>query len=109
MGRGAIETKALVTPAKRSAERDSGPALPRAFSLVQHYPDGPTSGAVVVVRITTDVSGRVTQAAVVSNSGDTAYSDAALSAVRNQRIQPARRDCENVAGSGEVTVTFAPR
>jgi TonB family protein len=79
---------------------------PKARDTPVEYPEGATGGAEVVLEVTVNVTGRVTDASVVS--GAPPFDDAALVAVRNWRFDPARRRGPAVAARIRYTVRFEP-
>jgi len=79
---------------------------PRAVSADVSYPDGATGAGTVVLELTIDASGTVTEAEVVS--GDEAFSATALTQARAFRFEPARRDGHAVAARIRLALEFTP-
>jgi len=82
------------------------PTLPRARDTPVEYPEGAMGRAEVVLEITINIEGNVTEASVVA--GSPPFEDAAMAAVRRWRFEPARRAGHPVAARIRYTVRFEP-
>ena len=79
---------------------------PRAVSADVSYPEGATGKGTVVLEVTVDAAGAVTDAQVVS--GDAAFTAAALTQAGAFRFEPAQRDGRPVAARIRLVLEFTP-
>jgi TonB family protein len=79
---------------------------PRPLSVEISYPEGATGAGTVVLDLTVDASGAVTDVKVVS--GDEAFLAAALTQAGAFRFEPALRDEHPVPARIRITLQFTP-
>lgn len=89
----------------------SAPAIvpPRAISAQIAYPEGATARGIVVLELTVDATGQVTDARLVDEAAaDVALSEAALEQAKSFRFEPATRDGRPVAARIRMALEFTP-
>jgi TonB family protein len=96
-------------PPPSCTEQDRGPRQTRAFNIERAYPtralERGTEGEVsATLRI--DASGAVTDVIINSASPPGTFDSAVDREARRMRFEPARRDCQNVAGDHQMRVQF---
>ena len=114
-----VLARAQDTPASSSAQQDEtaapeapappaqeGLSPPKAHDTPVEYPEGATGIAEVVLELTVNVEGAVTDASVVA--GAAPFDAAAMAAARGWRFDPARRAGRAVAARIRYTVRFEP-
>ena len=79
---------------------------PKAVSTNVDYPEAATGAAAVVLELTVELSGRVSNVRAVS--GDPPFSDAAVRAAENWVFEPARRNEQPVPARIRFQVQFTP-
>jgi TonB family protein len=79
---------------------------PKPLSTPLAYPDGATEEATVVLELTLDARGVVTDARAIS--GDAPFLDAALAATSSWHFAPARRGGRPIAARIRYSVQFTP-
>jgi TonB family protein len=90
------------------AAENHSPAItpPRALSVDISYPEGASAAGTVILELTVDASGAVSDAQVVS--GDEALRASALEQAGAFRFEPARRDGRAVAARIRIALQFTP-
>lgn len=79
---------------------------PKAISTDISYPEGATGTGTVVLELTVDASGNVTEAKLVS--GEEAFGPTALTQAKSFRFEPALRNGRPVAARIRISLAFTP-
>jgi protein TonB len=106
-----FQTAALPAPAPAEAGANTVDTLPRKLPLnpAPPYPEDAWRARIqgrVVLKVTVEGSGTVSDVAVHASSGSSSLDDAALTTVRTWRFEPARRRGTAVAHDVLVPVRF---
>ncbi len=105
-----LSSPALAQPVRDETEKEPKAAAeiepPEAIETPVEYPEGERSFAEVVVELTIDATGAVTEAHVVQ--GEPPFSDQVLGAVDRWRFTPARRGGRAVPARFRYRVEFEP-
>ncbi|HEX2877692.1 MAG TPA: TonB family protein [Polyangiaceae bacterium] len=97
----------LLNAQPHAAENTAGQVTPpRAISSEISYPEGASGGGTVVLELTVDNTGVVTEAKVIS--GAEAFAASALSQAKTFRFEPAVRDGRPVAARIRIALDFSP-
>jgi TonB family protein len=98
-----LELQAQPLPTESRVE---GVVPPKAILTDIAYPEGAQGSGSVVLELTVDASGMVTEATVAS--GDDAFAASALEQARGFRFEPALRSGRPVAARIRITLEFRP-
>ena len=96
----------ITAPEESAPPAQEGLSPPKAHDTPVEYPEGATGKAEVVLELTINVDGAVTDANVIA--GVPPFDAAAIAAARGWRFDPARRAGRAVAARIRYTVRFEP-